>query len=74
MFVGIIMLIGHWIDVYLLVMPGTVGTHAHIGIIEVGTTCFFAGLLIWVTFRNLAKASLVPKNHPLIEESYHFHI
>ena len=71
---GSIMLIGHWIDVYLLVMPGTVGTHSQIGLIEIGTTCFFAGLLMFVTFNSLAKAPLVPKNHPLIEESYHFHV
>jgi hypothetical protein len=73
--VGVILLIGHWIDYYLMVMPGIVGSeHAHIGIIEIGTTCFFAGLFMWVTFNSLSKASLVPKNHPMIEESYHFHV
>ena len=72
---GAIMLIGHWIDYYLIVMPGVVGSeHSHIGFIEIGTTCFFAGLFMWVTFNSLSKAALVPKNHPMIEESYHFHV
>lgn len=72
--VGVIMLIGHWIDVYLMVMPGTMGSHATIGIVEIGTTLFFAGLLIWVTFHQLAKHPLQPKNHPMLKESYHFQL
>lgn len=73
-FVGCIMLIGHWLDVYLMVMPGTVGEEAGFGIQEIGTTCFFAGLFLFVTFRALSKAPVVPKHHPMMVESVHHHI
>ncbi len=71
---GILMLIGHWIDTYLMIMPGTVGHDWTIGITEIGTTCFFVGVFLWVTFANLAKAPLIARNHPMIEESLHHHI
>jgi hypothetical protein len=74
LFIGSIMLIGHWLDVYLIVMPGVVGEHATIGITEVGTTCFFAGLFLYVFFNSLSKAPLVPKNHPMLGESLHHQI
>lgn len=32
---GVLMIIGHWLDVWLIVMPGIMGTHAHIGIVEI---------------------------------------
>ena len=73
-FIGCIMLIGHWLDVYLMVMPGTVGEEAGFGIIEIGTTCFFAGLFLYTTFTALSKANVVPKNHPMMIESIHHHI
>jgi hypothetical protein len=68
---GIIMIIGHWLDVWLIVMPGIMGTHAHIGIVEIASTSFFAGIFIWVFFSALSKAPIVAQNHPMIEESYH---
>jgi hypothetical protein len=74
-FVGCLLLMGHWLDVYLMIMPGTVGSaHAHIGFVEIGTTLFFAGLFLWVFFNSLSKAAVVPQKHPMLEESYHFHV
>lgn len=66
---GLIILVGHWIDVYLMVMPGTVGEHASIGMLEIGTTMAFAGLFIYVVLFSLSKANLYPKNHPYFLES-----
>ncbi len=71
---GALMIIGHWLDVWLIVMPGIMGTHAHIGIIEIGATCFFAGLFLYVFFNSMSKTAVVPENHPMIEESYHFYL
>jgi len=34
-FVGCVILVGHWINSYLLVTPGTLGTHGHIGFVEI---------------------------------------
>jgi len=71
---GIFMIIGHWLDVYIMVMPGTVGSHWSIGLVHLGTFLGYAGLFIFVVFRALAKAPLVPKNHPMLLESKYHHI
>ncbi len=72
MFVGAIIFIGHYLDVIMIVMPGTVG-HAWTGLgwMELGTFCFFLGLFIFVVLNNLAKAPLLVKNHPFLQESLH---
>jgi hypothetical protein len=69
-----ILFIGHWLDVFLLVMPGTVGDHASIGFIEIGILSGFTGAYILVTFNALTKSSLVPLNDPFLRESVKHHI
>jgi hypothetical protein len=71
---GIIIIIGHWLDVYMMVMPGIVGANHRIGFIEIGTAIGFLGSFLFVTFKELSKAALVPKNHPMLAESLHHHI
>lgn len=71
---GIFMIIGHWLDVYILIHPGTVGSHWSIGLVNFGTFLGFAGLFIYVVFSALTKAPLMPKNHPMYVESKHHHI
>lgn len=70
--VGVI--IGHWLDFYMMIMPGTVGKHAGIGLVEIGTATMFVAGFIWVTTTSLAKANIIPRNHPMIEESLHHDI
>ncbi len=70
---GIVILAGHYLDVYNMVMPGTVGDQWFIGIPELGALSFFAGAFIFWTFRSLTKVPLQPKRNPFIEESRHFH-
>ncbi len=71
---GIIIVGGHWIDIFMMVMPGTVGANWCIGFVEIGTMIGYLGLFIWSTLSELSKASLVPKNHPMLQESLHHHI
>jgi hypothetical protein len=71
-FVAVTVFVGHWIDFYLLVMPG-VGEIAIIGLTEIGMTLLFSGIFLAVVFRALSKASLVPKKHPYYEESITYH-
>lgn len=70
---GIIILCGHYIDFYNMIMPATVGDQWFIGAGEIGAIMFFLGLFIFVVFTTLAKAPLLAKRNPLIEESKHFH-
>lgn len=64
-----VILIGHWVDTYLLIMPGTVGAKAGIGMLEIGTTMAFAGIFIYVVLHSLSKANMYPINHPYVLES-----
>lgn len=68
-----ILVIGFWIDLYMQIMPGTVGAAAF-GIIEAGLFLGFAGLFMLVFGYQLSKKNLVPKNHPYLEESIYHHV
>ena len=70
---GIVVLSGHYIDIFMMVMPGTVGASWYIGIPELGALCFFFGLFIYVVFSALTKAPLLVKNNPFVKESKQYH-
>jgi hypothetical protein len=70
---GIVILVGHYIDIFVMVMPGTVGKSWFIGIPEIGAVLFFLGLFIFVVFTALTKAPLVLKNNPFMKESKNYH-
>jgi hypothetical protein len=72
--IGVIILLGHWVDSYLLVTPGTMKTEGSIGLLEIGLFLGFAGLFLFVVTRALASAPLMVKNHPFLEESIHHEI
>ncbi len=72
--VGVIVCVGHWIDVFMMTEPGIVGKNWHIGFIEIGTMLGFLGLFIYVVLNQLSKAALVPKNNPMLVETLHHHI
>ncbi len=44
------------------------------GLLELGTMFGFLCLFLYMAFTQLAKASLVPKNDPYLEESLHHHV
>ena len=69
---GIIILIGHYIDVFNMIMPATVGDQWFIGIPEISGILFFSGLFIYVVFNSLSKVPLEPSGDPLIKESEKF--
>jgi hypothetical protein len=70
---GIVILAGHYLDIFNAIMPSAVGDQWFIGIPEIGAVLFFAGLFIYTVFNALAKAPITPKRNPFIEESKHFH-
>ncbi|WP_177763344.1 quinol:cytochrome C oxidoreductase [Flavobacterium sp. I3-2] len=70
---GICILVGHYLDFYNMIMPGTVGASWYIGVTEIGAILLFAGLFIYFGFKALAKTPLLVKNNPMVEESKHFH-
>ena len=70
---GIVILLGHYVDFFNMIMPGTVGDKWFIGVSEIASILFFLGLFIFVVFTALTKAPLLAKRNPFIEESKHFH-
>ena len=70
---GIVILLGHYIDFFNMIMPGTVGDKWFIGVSEIASILFFLGLFIFTVFTALTKSPLLAKRNPFIEESKHFH-
>ena len=70
----ILMLVGHWNDLYQLIMPGAIGQYSpSFGSImmQLGMALAFGGIFLFIVFRSLTKAALVPKNSPFLQESLH---
>ncbi|MEJ6687199.1 MAG: quinol:cytochrome C oxidoreductase [Crocinitomicaceae bacterium] len=72
--IGVIILAGHWVDVYIMVSGGSLGPTAHIGALEIGMALVALSLFIMIILRNLTKAPLTPVNHPFLDESVHHEI
>jgi hypothetical protein len=70
---GTVILAGHYIDFFNMIMPGTVGDRWFIGVSEIASVLFFLGLFIYTVFTALSKVPLLAKRNPFIEESKHFH-
>jgi hypothetical protein len=70
---GIIILLGHYIDIFVMIMPATVGDQWFFGITELGSILLILGLFIYVVFTALSKYPLLAKGNPFIKESEHFH-
>ena len=72
-FASVTILIGHWINSYLLFAPGTLHDHGHLGFTELGMGLGFLGLFLFIVFRSLTTRSLDIKHHPFLDESKHLH-
>jgi len=72
-YVCIAVICGHWADFYLAIMPATVGHDAGLGPMEIGMFMLYFGGVAFFVFNRLSQKSLVPKNHPYLEESLHHH-
>ncbi len=72
-FVCILLIIGQWVDLYLQIMPGTVGEF-RIGLIEIGTFIGYAGIFTLIVTRALSLYPLIPKKHPYLNESMNHHL
>ncbi len=68
--IALIVLLGHYLDLYLAIMPGAVGPEdAKIGILEIGLPLFYIAAFLAIVFFTFAKAKPVPENHPYFIES-----
>lgn len=68
-FMALVIIFGHWLDYFQMVMPGPLKAHWHINWYEIGIFMGFVGILIMAVSRTLSKSSLVAHNNLLIKET-----
>jgi hypothetical protein len=72
-FVAVLIILGHWIDFFQMVMPGPMGEHYSLSWFEFGILALYAGLIMHFVGKGLASKPLVPKHHPFLKESIIHH-
>ena len=70
---GLVILSGHYVDLFIMIMPGTVGGSWSFGIPEMSATCFFIGIFIYTVLNAFSKADPLAKGNPFLHESEHYH-
>ncbi|PWT95947.1 MAG: quinol:cytochrome C oxidoreductase [Bacteroidetes bacterium] len=68
-FMAVLIILGHWLDFYQMVMPGTVGEEFTLGWFEWGILVLYIGLIMYMVGRALSKAPLISKYNPFLKES-----
>ena len=69
---ALIVLVGQWVDHYLMIVPGIVGEGNEISIMDIGLSLGYLGLFLWIVFYSLSKANLLPVNHPKLKEGFQY--
>jgi hypothetical protein len=70
--VSIALLVGRWLDLYLMIMPPFSGGKPRIGIWEIGLVAGLVGVFGLGFFAALGRAPLVPVRDPYLAESLHY--
>ncbi|MFL5739816.1 MAG: quinol:cytochrome C oxidoreductase [Flavisolibacter sp.] len=70
---SVLILFGHWLDFYQMVMPAASPDHIPLMLLDFGIALGFVGLIMLVTSRSLAKWPLIARNHPFLKESIIHH-
>jgi hypothetical protein len=68
-FIAMTIIFGHWLDFFIMTMPGPLGAHWSLGWYELGILAGFVGVLIYSVGNMLTKSSLITHNHPLLKEA-----
>ncbi len=70
---AVVILFGHWIDFYQMVMGSLMKEHVSLGWLDFGVLTFFVGVMILMNARALASKPLIAKYHPFLKESIIHH-
>jgi ABC-type antimicrobial peptide transport system permease subunit len=68
-FMAVLIIFGHWIDFYQMVMGSLSKEHVTLGWLDFGILSLFVGMMILGVGKALTKKPLVPKYHPFLKES-----
>jgi hypothetical protein len=68
-FMAVLIIFGHWLDFYQMVMGSLSKEHVTLGWLDFGILSLFVGLMIFFVGRSLASKPLIVKHHPFLKES-----
>jgi len=68
-FMAVLIIFGHWIDFYQMIMGSLIKEKVELGWLDFGILSLFVGMMIFFVGRALASKPLVPKYHPFLKES-----
>ena len=70
--VALLVLIGHWVDLYINIMPGATLAAPSISLLAIGMGLLFFAIFLFVVIRKYTQAAEIPQNHPHLEESFNY--
>jgi len=71
--IAVVVLIGRWVDLYVMVFPPVTGNVPVFGLPEIASMMCICGLSGLLFSKAFAVANPVPKNDPFLQESLHYH-
>lgn len=71
--VSLTLLLGRWLDLYLMIAPPSLGAQPRIGIWEIGAAAAAVGVFGLCFFAAFRKAPAVPVGDPYLAESVQYH-
>ena len=71
--VALLLLVGRWLDLYLMILPPYLGPKPAIGLWEIGLALGAVGIFGRAFFTAFRSAPAVPWHDPGLEESLHYH-
>jgi hypothetical protein len=72
-FMAVMIIFGHWIDFYQMIMGSIRKGDAALSWFDFGIAAFFIGMIVLFVGKALASRPLVPKYHPFLKESIIHH-
>ncbi|MCC6265353.1 MAG: hypothetical protein IT169_17405 [Bryobacterales bacterium] len=71
--VAVVVLVGRWLDVYLMVQPAMGGENPSLAIWDIGAVVAASALFVLLFVRGMRQAPPVPAGDPRLAESLHYH-
>lgn len=71
--VAMVVLLGRWLDLYLMIAPPFAGAQPRVGVWEIGAAAGLAGIFGLALLRALRRAPLVAIRDPQLASSLHYH-
>ena len=72
-FMSALILFGHWLDFYQMVIPSLFPKERHLNLFDFGVALGFLGVIMFIAGKTMSKYSLIPRNHPFLKESVIHH-